>query len=1142
MKYLVHVILLFLIIFTVAGCSKEKGPRAQNGHLDLQGYDLELSGPAGLDGEWEFYRGRLLYPDEFTQGKRVKDKEYILVPNVWDGGEVNQKTLLRRGYATYRLVIELPGIEKPLALKIANVASAYRLWLNGNLISTCGIVGKNVKEEVPKHSLSIATFKASNRRVELILQVSNHHHITGGVRSSPVIGSADELNRRQAVSWAMSMFLAGILLIFGVYHLLLYLLRPKDTPLLWFGLFCMLLGGSTTLAPSGWFIDQLFKGLSWSFLFKFNLFLLFIEVPCIVYFVYSLFPEEGNRVIMKALAYISVGFIGIAWFLSAYQATWLLAVYQPITLLCIGVGLTILYRAFRSSRHGAATLLAGFLLFAFTGVHDILYDKRIINSVYLLPFGLLLFVVSQSLVLAKRFTNAFSRVEILSVDLEQKNLQLEEMGRQKDRFIANTSHELKTPLHGIIGIIDSLLSGGGGSLAKKVVQNLTIVSSSARRLNCLVDDLLDMTLLEKKSLKLRFAPVDLRTLSDTVVTVLSPMSDRKKLLITINLANDLPLVWADENRLQQILFNLVGNALKFTDQGRINISANPVKEMVEVSVTDTGIGIAKDKYRLIFESFSRVEEGHRKIEGTGLGLNITQQLVELHGGKIRVDSTVGEGSVFTFSIPVVSEGAEQFLEQYSSPGEPCIRLPVNRPPLQQDDGAARLPETISAKPGQPRVLVVDDEPVNLQVAANVLTMNELGFALATSGLQALELLAAGERFDIILLDIMMPGLSGFEVCRRLRETFSASQLPVIIITARNRVSDLVEGLDSGANDYLTKPFSNEELIARVKTQLDLKKAYKTLEENITLKRELAKRAKTEFELRMMQRRLSNMLDAAPDPLLAINESDEIAFSNRQFQECTGYKGEELLGHPAATVVGDGPWRSGEEMPNAKQNETGHARYLEIVEFIKKDQTTLSAAAMLTHIEIDDSLLKMVVLRQNFDANHGFANGARPGGLSTLTLIEELARNRKRVRDLEASLNGSWPLIVAQSPDFTQTIQSIDSALGQMEQLLGQGDEQLDKRKLAVEVMRLSIEYWQGVTGKTKGDLARESTIWKVYTNLDGWDRTQTLDKYLDIKTIPKRPRLAQVLETGDFALAVSDITNGVRQELENLLARLRLIV
>ena len=1021
-----------------------------------------------------------------------------------------------------------PRYTPPLALKVTNIASACRLWVNGELLISTGVVGKDKFHEVPKHTLSVAGFTPSTRRLDIILQVSNHHHITGGVRSSLVLGEADQIHRDQAVSWAISMFLIGILVVFGLYHLLLFLLRPQNISLLYFGLFCSLLGASTIFAPSGWFIDTLVSGLSWPFLFKLHLFVLFIEIPCIFFFIFSLYPKEGNKKIVHAVAYLSAFYFAVLIFLPIYQATWWLAFYQPIVFVCIGCCCRILYLAIRRDRDGAGILLAGFLLISCTAIHDILYDKRIINTAYLVPFGQLLLILSQALVLARRFSTAFSHVETLSVNLEEKNRQLAEIDRQKDRFIANTSHELKTPLHGIIGIADSLTSGIGGTLPAKVTDNLQIVSASARRLNSLVDDLLDISLLDKKDLKLKLRPVDLQTTVETVVTVLAPLAERKQLSVTTPIHNALPPVLADENRLQQILFNLTGNALKFTDQGGIEIRAKQSDDMVQVSVVDTGIGIPKDKYKIIFDAFRRIEEGHwAKSEGTGLGLNITKHLVELHGGTIQVDSSLGNGTAFTFTLPVAVKDLSCESSRQNTLDELEARVPKKMVALPNADKAAMMPQQKMNRIISPRVLVVDDEPVNLQVAANVLTMGGIGFKLAASGQNALETINVDKNFDLILLDIMMPGLSGFDVCRTIRREYSPSQLPIIIVTVKNRLSDLVEGFDSGANDYLNKPYANEELLARVRTQIKLKKAYNTLEENILLKRKLARHSETMRELRMMQRRLTFMLDAAPEPLLAFNEGDEIAFSNRLFQERIGYTEDELLGKPISKVVADGPWKM-EISRSGRCDICETTICLENIIFQCKNGSDFSATILFIPVDQDDLILYMMVLKS-------------PDEIASVTLIEELKRNRKRVLDLEESLNGSLPQVMAQSPEFSETVKSIDTALNQMGRLLSKEEPQFDKRQLAVEVMQNALTYWQNTTGKTKGDLARESKIWKAYTNKEGWERTQTLDKYLDIKTIPKRPRISQVIKTGDFVLSSSSTSDAAREELEKALANLRLL-
>jgi two-component system sensor histidine kinase ChiS len=419
------------------------------------------------------------------------------------------------------------------------------------------------------------------------------------------------------------------------------------------------------------------------------------------------------------------------------------------------------------------------------------------------------FVVGYVKYRTRKHVQAFERERQVSERLRQ-------VDKLKDEFLANTSHELRTPLQGIIGITESLIDGVAGSLPEKAKANLAMVSASGKRLASLVNDILDFSKLKKHDLKLQKKPVDVRVLTDFVLRVSEQLALNKPVELKNQISTAIPVVDGDENRLQQILLNLVGNAIKFTEAGTVTISAMEKDGMVEFSVRDTGIGITEDKLETVFESFEQADASTERLYGgTGLGLAVTRQLVELHGGKIWVESEVGEGSTFTFSIPVGSGEADNTLQA---------------PALSSVSGAEEMElpgsmnEGIKAEgDGRVHVLVVDDEPINQQVLANHLEFINCTVVQAMNGEEALRALRSDQKFDLVLLDIMMPKMSGYEVCQKIRETHLPSELPVIMVTAKNQLEDLVEGLSSGANDYLAKPFNKGELIARMKTQLNLSK-------------------------------------------------------------------------------------------------------------------------------------------------------------------------------------------------------------------------------------------------------------------------------------------------------------------------------
>ncbi len=408
--------------------------------------------------------------------------------------------------------------------------------------------------------------------------------------------------------------------------------------------------------------------------------------------------------------------------------------------------------------------------------------------------------------------------QVAELELTRRlNERLVQMDKLKDEFLANTSHELRTPLNGIIGIAESLLDGIAGRQTPKGCKNLALISSSGKRLANLVNDILDFSKLKEHDLEIQHKPVNIKVVTDVVFTLSQPSLAGKTLELKDEIPEDIPAVSGDENRLQQILYNLLGNAIKFTESGSITVSAKVQAGMVAVSVTDTGIGIPEDKCEAIFRSFEQVDASTaREYGGTGLGLTVTKQIVELHGGTISVESEVRQGSTFTFTLPISEGVPEPAAEQRQD-------LAKIREVEEESEAIEIVEEEVEKTEGEFHILVVDDEPINQQVLANHLSLANYKVTQALNGMEALQAIESETHFDLVLLDIMMPKMSGYEVAQKVRKKYLAGELPIIMLTAKNQVDDLVEGFSCGANDYLAKPLSKQELLARIKTHLNLLK-------------------------------------------------------------------------------------------------------------------------------------------------------------------------------------------------------------------------------------------------------------------------------------------------------------------------------
>ncbi|NQZ11568.1 MAG: response regulator [Algicola sp.] len=381
--------------------------------------------------------------------------------------------------------------------------------------------------------------------------------------------------------------------------------------------------------------------------------------------------------------------------------------------------------------------------------------------------------------------------------------EMKHLDQLKDDILANTSHELRTPLNGIVGIAESMLDGAAGQLSDRQAYNLKLVVTSGQRLNNLVNDILDFSKLKHHELDLKIKPMNIGAVIGIVMDLSQPLLNKDKLTLVNQMDDDVPTVYGDENRVQQILHNLIGNAIKFTEQGSIVVSSMVQGDNLVITVSDSGIGIAPNKLDSIFKSFEQADGSTARFYGgTGLGLSVTKQLVELHNGQIWVESSEGQGAAFSFTLPVCNGEVivESIANNKPNQGkQPSAQNMFDSEVFEPSSDDAQLLQDGQINAG--RILIVDDEPINLQVLQNHLSLKNYQITTAANGKEAIAVIESEQQFDAVLLDVMMPGMTGFEVCRQIRKKYPTNRLPVLMVTAKNRIDDLSASFASGPTDF-----------------------------------------------------------------------------------------------------------------------------------------------------------------------------------------------------------------------------------------------------------------------------------------------------------------------------------------------------
>ncbi len=799
-----------------AGSHRSEGLNACRGVLDLRGLDLQKNGPVKLDGNWQFCWNRLLGPES----PEWSDPDLTLccpVPRFWT--TYPGRHFPARGYATYRLLVRTSEKNNGLALQTPELFTEYGLWINGRLIRQNGILPD---EPVRFLKPDILAFSSGTGDVEIVLQIRNRLHGNAGIAQSFVLGTEKQVYRKFMISTSMEIMLIAICLFAGFYHTIIFLFRQKEKELLFFGLFCFMLAlrtgftGSTLIC---WIIPDL--------TFSTGSRLATETIPCCVIsfqlFAACFFKKKFSRPLFCLITAVHVLYAGCIPFVSTMAYSVIFKYYLAMVAVSVLFILYINLKAIRDNTAFSVLFLSGSMVLAAGVVNDMLHYLQLINTGYYLALFFLGFILVESLMLAVKFSRDHRTVALLSEKLKI-------VDRLKDEFLANTSHELRTPINGIIGVAESLINGAAGPLCPEARQNLGLIVSSGKRLSTLINDVLDFSRLRNNDILIFKKPLDLRRMVLVVMTVIKSTTPNKAIQLVNDIPEDMPFAYGDEDRLQQILYNLIGNGVKYTEKGYVRVSAapgtGPGTGTMEIRVEDSGMGIDPSLTQRIFRPFEQGDGSiEREYKGTGLGLPITKKLVELHGGDIRVESEPGKGACFIFTLPqaAASGGKTEDPRFHPAPLSPILSFPEACDPL---------PDTRTFKNVQ-KVLVVDDEAINGQVLLNYLGIKKLGAEFVPSGRLALERVKTGT-YDLVLLDIMMPRMSGYEVCRKLRETYTTFELPIIFLTAKNQPGDIVTAFEVGGNDYIVKPVDKTELSAKIDIHLSLKDAAAKAIENARL--------------------------------------------------------------------------------------------------------------------------------------------------------------------------------------------------------------------------------------------------------------------------------------------------------------------
>jgi len=671
----------------VSSITMEDAPTAKNGVLDMQNWTHARESVLPLNGEWQFYWQSLIEPQQLKEMTAQPKPALVQVPDSWTNYELGSQTLSNQGYATYRLVVQLPLSEvgRIKSVYVHGVATAYKLWVNGELVLENGTVGPNAGISVPRNYAKIASFQSNQSELEFVIQVSSFVQRKAGIWERIEFGDPEVIMGKREASIAYEVFLAGTLFIFGLYHILFYLQRSKNKAPLFFGLTCIAIGLRTLLLGQSLLIS-FFPKLPWEYAVKLEYLTAYGGVIFFTCYIQNQFKQFLNRWAASIMIGIHLVLGLIVMFTPALLFTrtlpWYLFIFVAVTV----YWLYLTGMAVGRGIQGAKLHLATIIIIIPSVISELLYYKTMFGFADVLSLGMFLGLILQGILLAHQFSSSFDRSERLSqelsewnqtlatkirrrtLELEQSNAELmqannslSQLEQSRRHLLSNISHELGTPMTSIQGYVKAMMDGvvpPGDPKYMKIIFEKTLY------LDRLIADLFELS-------KLEAGQITFDRRETQIISFLRKLYDKYKFDLaeydyTFDVQGDHPeqetaTANIDPVRVEQVVSNLLYNAKYHTDPGGgIQMLIQVDTTEFTVHIIDTGRGMAEEEIPHLFDRFYRGSASKRSGQkGAGLGLSICKEIIVSHEGSIQMCSMLGEGSDVYFTIPLMQTGQKR---------------------------------------------------------------------------------------------------------------------------------------------------------------------------------------------------------------------------------------------------------------------------------------------------------------------------------------------------------------------------------------------------------------------------------------------------------------------------------------------------
>lgn len=787
---------LVLLLFSCTKSQECSNTEIKNGYLDLRNYNFSKSGSIYLDGIWKF------------KWMNRKKSEYIKVPSHW-----NKNKYSGNGYGWYTLII-IHNKKEKLGLHLERSQSSYEMYINDKLLLSNGKPGNTKKETIPA---THPRFVELPNESPLIIKwkISNFHHNEGGANYTPLIGLYHNLEYMHDFSNLIDSIIIGAILAMFFHYLILFLRKKNEKAHLYFSLLCLFIF-ARTLASKHYF-HTLFPAdsvLIFQLSNKIDYLCVALSAICLIILFKELLPNYFNKKVTTVciIAWATYALYVLVTPMTTYQQLQLIIEIFIISSIMFVIK-SIIQSIYYGDKRFIFTLIGSSMLLAAV-INDVLIFNNYIISLHLTHLGLFFFILSNSVLISGNFAKAFRKAEYLTINLEkevkkstqiiedQKN-ELQEIYNNKTSYFVNIAHEIRTPLTLIKNYMDKYIEQVGNE------ENLIIIKNN---IDMLVKNITNIFNLQSIELgKIIFN-------HDTVVEVTKHVHDKamlfkslaenKRIILSTEIPEERAYTKIDSVAFDNIVNNLIENAIKYTtefEEIKIKVAA---EDNIKITVFNSGSCISECQLKSIYKPYYQINHEKKNIQGIGLGLSIVKKIIDDVDGEINVWSEPGKGTEFSVQFNRI--------------------IPTDKEAESADLCKSTLPEKYVAASLKPNkylterntILIIEDNYEMLSYLQSIFYDAHNVFC-AVNGADALNQLNYIPRPDLIISDIMMDNIDGLEFYNQINKLDNFKNIPLIFLTAKVGHENKLEGLKSGAIDFISKPFDKSELLCKVSSVLNI---------------------------------------------------------------------------------------------------------------------------------------------------------------------------------------------------------------------------------------------------------------------------------------------------------------------------------